>query len=59
MPTFDYQLGGGIPFDSWVLIRIVSFPLLATINILVIWPCYNVISRFVDTTPTKEIYKGN
>jgi hypothetical protein len=59
MPVFDQQLGGGIPLDSWLLIRIISFPFISIINIVVIFPSFRAISGFITVDNGKgfERYK--
>jgi hypothetical protein len=59
MPVFDQQLGGGVPLDSWLLIRIIAFPFVSVVNIIVIYPSFKAISGFitVDNGRGLERYK--
>jgi hypothetical protein len=52
MPTFDQQLGGGMPLDFWIAVRIICLPLMLVINLVVIYPVYRIVSKIVvyDTT---------
>jgi hypothetical protein len=59
MPVFDQQLGGGVPLESWLLIRIIAFPFVSIVNIVVIYPSFKAISGFitVDNGRGFERYK--
>ncbi|GMO15695.1 MAG: hypothetical protein Ta2E_06730 [Mycoplasmoidaceae bacterium] len=57
MPVFDQQLGGGIPLNSWLLIRVMAFPFVTVINIIIIYPSYKAISGFIVVNHENSKYE--
>jgi hypothetical protein len=60
MPHFDAELSGGIPLQSWILIRTILLPVVYLINILVIFPASKAIDGYITYDNKKnavEFYK--